>query len=211
MRRYASLFRVSCLLAAGLGSGLVISSQSVSQTRPSAGQPRPAERAQPCPDVRIGTLCRDSTGAIGRKGVDGFGGDDVGFAVPDVEPQPDGFGGADVGFVVPDAQPEAFGGADVGFAVPADAGGGDVAGDAPADLSAARPAITGRGEEARPVAMDCDTCDSDDDQPSTPPSTPRDQKPADDAPPDTDEPDEKEDECVWMNPPAGPDQEECDE
>lgn len=200
MRRYSSLFRVSCLLAAGLGSGLVISSQSVSQTRPSAGQPRPAERAQPCPDVRIGTLCRDTAGAIGRKGVDGFGGDDVGFAVPDVEPQPDGFGGADVGFAVPaDA-----GGGEV-------SGGGDVAGDAPADLSAARPAITGRGEEARPVAMDCDTCDSDDDQPSTPPSTPRDQKPADDAPPDADEPDEEEDECVWMNPPAGPDQEECDE
>jgi hypothetical protein len=184
---------VTLITSASLG----FAASGTAEAQRQAIQPTPDGSLPLCRVAEPGEQCRTRNGEIRvRRGrvspadadtpeTDNFGGGDVGFVTaPANGPQPttNNLGGGDPGWQVRERPISEFGGDDVGFVV-----GGN---------SATAPA---------PEAMECESCDDDEDEPQGPiDNTPRPQEPT------SEEPDDEED-CEWHNPAGGPDQEFCDE
>ncbi|MEE2526512.1 hypothetical protein V0U79_09050 [Hyphobacterium sp. HN65] len=205
------MMRLTYLIAAALAaSGLpaLSEAQQRTMTRPGSTQTLPL-----CRDAGPGEQCRTRNGEIrtrpgaqtnnlggGNPGwevrrendTNNIGSTDPGWEVRRADPQAEGFTGEETVFPAAPGN-DRFGGEDAGWVRAPD--GGRV-----------RPSAGG-GSSPRPEAMECDLCDDDEDLPQGPiDNTPRPQPPAPEEPKD----DEEED-CIWRNPPEGPDQEFCDE
>ncbi len=160
--------------------------QGQTMQRPAPEAEEQSERA-PCRDGERGRHCRVRAADVGVRqetGANELGGADPGWGVRQEAadaPDAENFGGEDPGWVRDRLQARPRDGA-----------------------AMARPVS---GGQAPAEHMECEFCDDDEDLPQGP----IDNEPGPAEPESPDEPSEEEDDCVWRNPPEGPDQEFCDE